>query len=223
MSYYIIIIKIFYSLYYIMEDPPSNRPNEDLWGNNLKDQSSNRPNILKTVMDEDLWKNNGLLGDIKNTEYIEDYYNNVDYDNSPNTDTLKNCNTQEQLKGILDETLLSNTFFSVDNIQNIQNMIRYYFFQEKNEIISEQSNNELLIIMRGIYIKYSNSAANTIDEIKSEVLELNNIVIEFSLKQIYINYDNWNKHIEDLEKLPEPIDLPKAPERNNYTYDTTNI
>ena len=75
MSYYIIIIKIFYSLYYIMEDQPSNRPNEDLWRNNLKDQSSNRPNILNTVMDEDLWKNNGLLGDIKNTKYIEDYYN----------------------------------------------------------------------------------------------------------------------------------------------------
>ena len=181
------------------------------------------PSILNTILDENLWANNGLLGDIRNTTYPENYYNILDYKNSPDTKTLKNCNTQDSVKGILDETLLSNTFFSVDNIQNIQNMIRYYFFQEKNEIISEQSNNELLIIMRGIYLKYSNSAANTIDEIKSEVLELNNIVIEFSLKQIYINYDNWNKHIEDLEKLPEPIDLPKAPERNNYTHDTTNF
>jgi len=122
------------------------------------------------------------------------------------------------LKGILDETLLSNTYFSIDNIQNIQNMIRYYFYQEKNEVISEQSNNELLIIMRGIYIKYSNSAANTLDEIKGEVLELNNIVTEFSLKQIYINYDNYNKYLNDMETLPSPIDLPKIPDKNNYTY-----
>lgn len=176
------------------------------------------PSILNTILDENVWANNGLLGDIRNTTYPENYYNVLDYKNSPDTKTLKNCNTQDSLKGILDETLLSNTFFSVDNIQNIQNMIRYYFFQEKNEIISEQSNNELLIIMRGIYLKYSNSAANTIDEIKSEVLELNNIVTEFSLKQIYINYDNWNKHIEDLEKLPEPIDLPKTSRKDSKTF-----
>ena len=176
------------------------------------------PSILETIKNESLWEKNGLLGDIRNTTYPENYYNVLDYKNSPDTDKLKNCNTQDSLKGILDETLLSNTFFSVDNIQNIQNMIRYYFFQEKNEIISEQSNNELLTIMRGIYLKYSNSAANTIDEIKSEVIELNKIVTEYSLKQIYINYDNYNRYIDDLESLPQPIDLPKVPEKNNYTY-----
>ena len=126
------------------------------------------PNILETLMNTDMWKNNGQISDIKNTTYSDDYYNNVNYNNNPNTDTLRNCNTQSQLKGVLDETLLSNTFFSVDNIQNIQNMIRYYFHQEKNEVISEQSNNELLTIMRGLYLKYSDSSANTMDEIKSE-------------------------------------------------------
>ena len=199
MNYYNIIIKILYSLYYIMDQEQT-------------------PSILNTILNENVWANNGLLGDIRNTTYPENYYNILDYKNSPDTKTLKNCNTQDSVKGILDETLLSNTFFSVDNIQNIQNMIRYYFFQEKNEIISEQSNNELLIIMRGIYLKYSNSSANTIDEIKSEVLELNNIVTEFSLKQIYINYDNWNKHIEDLEKLPDPIDLPKTSRKDSKTF-----
>ena len=108
------------------------------------------PSILDTIQNENVWANNGLLGDIRNTTYPENYYNVLDYKNSPDTDSLKNCNTQDSLKGILDETLLSNTFFSVDNIQNIQNMIRYYFYQEKNEVISEQSNNELLTIMRGI-------------------------------------------------------------------------
>jgi len=199
MNYYNIIIKILYSLYYIMdiEQPP---------------------NIIHNLLNTDIWRKNGQLADIKNTTYSDDYYNKVNYTNSPDTNTLRNCNTQDQLKGILDETLLSNTYFSIDNIQNIQNMIRYYFYQEKNEVISEQSNNELLIIMRGIYIKYSNSAANTLDEIKGEVLELNNIVTEFSLKQIYINYDNYNKYLNDMETLPSPIDLPKIPDKNNYTY-----
>jgi len=181
------------------------------------------PSVLNTIMDENLWKNNGLLGDIRNTTYPENYYNVLDYKNSPETSSLKNCNTQDALKGILDETLLSNTFFSTGNIQNIQNMIRYYFFKEKNKVISEQNNNELLTIMRGIYLKYSNSAANSIEEIKKEVQEINKVVTEYSLKQIYINYDMYNRYISDLESLPQPMDLPQMPEKTNYTYDTSNI
>lgn len=180
---------------------------------------SDQPSIINTILNESVWANNGLLGDIRNTIFPENFYNILDYSNSPQTDTLKNCNTQDQLKGILDETLLSNTFFSVDNIKNIQDMIRYYFYQEKNELISQQNNNELLTIMRGIYLKYSNSAANTIDEIKTEVRELNKIVVEYSLKQIYINYDNYNRYINDLEKLPDPLPLPKMPYKSNFTYD----
>ena len=182
-------------------------------------QQEQMPSILETIKNENVWANNGLLGDIRNTTYPENYYNVLDYKSSPETDTLKDCNTQNSLKGILDETLLSNTFFSTGNVQNIQNMIRYYFFQEKNQVISEQSNNELLTIMRGIFLKYSNSAANTMDEIKKEVQELNKVVTEYALKQIYINYDNYNRYIDDLEKLPTPMDLPKVPDKNNYTYD----
>ena len=38
---------------------------------------------------------------------------------------------------------------------NIQKLIRYEFFQEKNDYIDFQSNIELLTIMRGIFLKYS--------------------------------------------------------------------
>lgn len=183
---------------------------------------SEQPSIINTILNESVWANNGILGDIKNSTYPKDYtniLNILDYNNSPQTDTLMNCNTQDQLKGILDETLLSNTFFSVGNIKNIQDMIRYYFHKEKNDIISEQNNNELLTIMRGIYLKYSNSAAVSQSEIISEVRELNNIVVEYSLKQIYINYDNYNRYIKEIQTLPVPLPLPKIPEKNNYTYD----
>ena len=72
---------------------------------------SGEPSIINTILNESVWANNGLLGDIRNTIFPENFYNILDYSNSPQTDTLKNCNTQDQLKGILDETLLSNTFF----------------------------------------------------------------------------------------------------------------
>ena len=73
--------------------------------------------------------------------------------------------------------------------------------------------------MRSIYLKYSNSGANTSEEIKYEIRELNKIVTEFSLKQIYINYDNYNKYLDDYESLPIQLDLPKIPDRNTNSGD----
>lgn len=176
------------------------------------------PSIYDNIKGQNSWKNNGLVGDIRSKKTDNINFNVLEYNNNPDTKTLKNCNTQDSLKGILDETLLSNTFFSTGNVENIQLMIRYYFHKEKGQVISDQSNNELLTIMRAIFLKYSNAAANTNDEILFEVRELNNLVVEYSLKQIYINFDNYNRYINDLEKLPLPIDLPKVPNKNNYTY-----
>jgi len=102
---------------------------------------------------------------------------------------------------------------------NIQKIIRYEFFKEKNDKIDYQSNITLLTIMRGIYLKYSNAAANTPDKIKDEVRELNKIVSEFALKQIYINYDNYNRYIKEIQTLPEPLELPKVSNRNTNSGD----
>ena len=173
------------------------------------------------IKNDSNFSKNGLMGDIDDTSNSDNYDSLFKYKPTPPTDSLRDCDTQSALKGILDETLLSNTFFSVGNIQNIQDMIRYYFHKEKNQVISEQNNNELLTIMRGIYLKYSNSAATSQSEIISEVRELNKIVVEYSLKQIYINYDNYNRYIKEIQTLPEPLPLPKIPEKNNYTYDTS--
>jgi len=178
--------------------------------------------LNELVKNDSNYKKNGLMGNIK------EVVNNKIYDNlfngySPDTKSLLNCNTQVSLQGILEETLLSNTFFSVDNVKNIQVMIRFYFYKNKSEVISDQSNNELLTIMRGTYLKYSNSAANTLPEIISEVQSLNKIVVEFSLKQIYINYDNYTRYINELEVLPLPMDLPKLPDKKNYTYDLSSV
>tara|TARA_B100001059_G_C17833245_1_gene586126 strand:- start:2396 stop:2956 length:561 start_codon:yes stop_codon:yes gene_type:complete len=175
--------------------------------------------IDNLIQNDSNFSKNGLLSDIKEKPDSDIYDKLIKYNSGPNTKSLRDCDTQASLKGILDETLLSNTFFSVGNVQNIQDMIRYYFYKEKGKIISEQSNNELLIIMRSIYLKYSNSGANTSEEIKYEIRELNKIVTEFSLKQIYINYDNYNKYLDDYESLPIPLDLPKIPDRNTNSGD----
>ena len=125
------------------------------------------------------------------------------------------------LSGVLEETLLSKYFFSDDNVMNIQKIIRYEFFKEKNDKIDYQSNITLLTIMRGIYLKYSNSVDKTLEKIKLQIQKLNGLVVQYSLSKIYSNYDMYQHYLKDTSRLPLPMDIPQSVERNNYTYDTS--
>ena len=124
------------------------------------------------------------------------------------------------LSGVLEETLLSKYFFSDENVMNIQKLIRYEFFKEKNDKIDYQSNITLLTIMRGIYLKYSNSADKTLERIKLQIQKLNGLVVQYSLSKIYSNYDMYLHYMNDKSKLPLPMDIPKSNEgRMNTTFD----
>ena len=125
------------------------------------------------------------------------------------------------LSGVLEETLLSKYFFSDDNVMNIQKIIRYEFFKEKNDKIDYQSNITLLTIMRGIYLKYSNSVDKTLEKIKLQIQKLNGLVVQYSLSKIYSNYEMYQHYLKDTSRLPLPMDIPQSVERNNYTYDTS--
>tara|TARA_B100000035_G_scaffold154969_1_gene132005 strand:+ start:88 stop:672 length:585 start_codon:yes stop_codon:yes gene_type:complete len=125
------------------------------------------------------------------------------------------------LSGVLEETLLSKYFFSDENVMNIQKIIRYEFFQEKKDKIDFQSNIILLTIMRGIYLKYSNSADKTLEKIKTQIQKLNGLVVQYSLSKIYSNYDMYQHYLNDSRQLPLPMEIPKESFTNNYTYDLT--
>ena len=123
------------------------------------------------------------------------------------------------LSGVLEETLLSKYFFSDENVMNIQKLIRYEFHEEKKRRIGYQSNITLLTIMRGIFLKYSNSADKTLEKIKLQIQKLNGMVVQYSLSKIYSNYDMYQHYLNDTSKLPLPMDIPKESFTNNYTFD----
>ena len=122
------------------------------------------------------------------------------------------------LSGVLEETLLSKYFFSDDNVMNIQKIIRYEFFKEKNDKIDYQSNITLLTIMRGIYLKYSNSVDKTLEKIKIQIQKLNGMVVQYSLSKIYSNYEMYQHYLKDTSRLPLPMDIPKTDYTNRGTY-----
>lgn len=165
-------------------------------------------------------KMNGLFPDIyKRHDNLDQVMVNNDIILTPGK--TMNC-ADDILSGVLEETLLSKYFFSDDNINNIQKLIRYEFHKEKNDLIDNQSNIILLTIMRGIFLKYSNSADKTLELIKIQIQRLNSLVVQYSLGKIYSNYDMHKKYLSDISEMPNLMDLPQYHNKASYTFDLTD-
>ena len=173
-----------------------------------------------TVIDDVTGNGQGLMPDIY--EYdgaMDNILVNNDIKITPGNRSM-GC-ADDILSGVLEETLLSKYFFSDDNVMNIQKLIKYEFYKEKNDRIDNQSNIILLTIMRGIYLKYSNSADKTLERIKLQIQKLNGLVVQYSLGKIFSNYEMHQHYLNDTSRLPLPMEMPKANNKNNYTSDLT--
>ena len=166
-------------------------------------------------MDSQVPKNeNGFMRDIFNT--TENQYIEV------NEPVIFNNRREYSLKGIIQETPMSNLFFSDMNIQVIQWTIRYQVFQSKNKRISYQSQNELFVIMRSIYLQYANSIVNSKDMLEN-IKTLNKMVVDYTVKNVSDQLDQYDNYIEKISSAPIPLAHPVYENKNNFTYDTSNI
>jgi hypothetical protein len=113
----------------------------------------------------------------------------------------------EALYGIQETSELNQLFFSKKNMENIQNMIRYnvYVKSEKKFIIDKQSDIELEIIMRSIYLQHSPNLPN---KIKEQIEYLNKLVSDWCSEQIIPEINQYVGYIKEIEYMPLPIDLP---------------
>jgi hypothetical protein len=124
--------------------------------------------------------------------------------NNNNNDNFKNT----ALKHIQQKSPLSMVYFSEENMNRVQNMIRYkvWLGSNKRHIISKQSSIELQIVMRSIYLQYSKNLPCKIGE---QVYELNNMVVTWCVQKILTEIDQYLNYLNNLETLPQEIDLPK--------------
>ena len=65
----------------------------------------------------------------------------------------------EAIQGKFTQNCLTRLYFSIDNINILQNGIRYKIFKLTNgkHIIGKQSEQDLKIVMRSIYLQYGKS------------------------------------------------------------------
>jgi hypothetical protein len=113
----------------------------------------------------------------------------------------------EALYGIQETSLLNQLFFCKKNMNTIQDMIRFNVYEksDKKYIIDRQSDIELEIIMRSIYLQHS---PNLPDKIKEQLKYLNNLVSNWCVEKIIPEVQQYNGYIKEIEYMPLPIDLP---------------
>jgi len=143
---------------------------------------------------------------------------------TPNTSTLfqmydkipaNQCVTfRNATEGLWTATPLSHAFFSQQNIQLIQNGIRagVYNISNGQYIIGPQDCDSLKIIMRSVFLQHS---ANQQHNYQSQISQLNKIVLDYCIQQVYSEAQGYMKYINDVSTLVVPIAHPVMADDND--------
>lgn len=148
-----------------------------------------------------------------------------------NKNEFNNCETEPyqlfeeiditNIKGseILHDSELSKLFFSQSNIDLLQEQIIINIYKKTHIQISPQSSNDLLIIMKSIYLQNSK---NLDVEFNKQINTLNKYVLDYSIHNIYVNMKQYDKYINDLTSEKQILNNPEYV-KDNKTYDLSAV
>jgi len=133
------------------------------------------------------------------------------YDKIPANQCVTFRNATE---GLWTDTPLSLAFFSKENMSIIQNGIRAGVYHQSNGqyVIGPQDCDSLKIIMRGIFLQNS---ANQVNNVPQQIAELNKIVLNYCVQQVYSEAQGYMKYLDDASTLVVPISHPVMANNND--------
>ena len=99
-------------------------------------------------------------------------------------------------------------YFSKENIERLQNLIRYTVFTKSNGKykVDNQSEIDLKIVMRSLYLQHS---PNLECHIIKQVEFLNNLVVNWCYPKIINEVSQYIGYVKDVERLPVPLEHPQ--------------
>lgn len=120
------------------------------------------------------------------------------------------------VKNFHETNTLNDLFFDRVNIDALQQAIRYNVYKGtcQKYTIDKQDETQLLIVMRSIYLQYSN---NLDFEILEQIKTLNSKVLEYCVKKIIQELKMHEKYLNDRDTISvfsNPISTSKAGLRN---------
>ena len=111
------------------------------------------------------------------------------------------------MTGRLSENRVSELYFSQSNIDFLQDAMIEAIYKLTNGVrIAKQSEDELMIIMRGIYLQFSKNLNTNIDK---QVYELNKKVLKYSIKNVHENIKQYQGYIHDITKERDVMEMPQ--------------
>jgi hypothetical protein len=140
---------------------------------------------------------NGRVGDISTPATEFSYYEDQ-VQNRPEFD-------DEATKGIHTSNEVSKIYFSSKNIEALQHGIRYGVYKKTcgAHTISNQSVDELKVIMRSIYLQY---CENLPYDVLEQVRSLNGRVLDFAVDNITKELQMYSAYRRDQQSLPMPME-----------------
>lgn len=124
------------------------------------------------------------------------------------TKPLKNESWRDEAIGkYLSYNTLQSAYFSKENIEVVQKLLKYnvYIQSDKRYIIKEQDYNQLKIVMKSIYLQYSQ---NMDTDIARQVNILNSYVLDYCVPNILSNIEQYIVYKNDVSRIQIPLDLP---------------
>jgi|UniRef100_A0A6C0CSU8 hypothetical protein len=114
----------------------------------------------------------------------------------------------QSIRHLHSESKVGQVFFSKENITALQEGIRYLVYEKTNGKykIDNQSETELQVILRSIYLQY---CKNREDDILCQVKELNAKVLDYAVPKILSELNHYFSFINDISYMPVPLERGK--------------
>ena len=103
------------------------------------------------------------------------------------------------------ETTLNVNFFSTENQKNIQNSVKTRVFNKYNIRIDDQSSDDLLVLMRTVYL--SNMSMPDHD-VSTQIRLMNETVINQATDMVATGVASYFGYLRDVHSNPSPPDIP---------------
>jgi hypothetical protein len=116
--------------------------------------------------------------------------------------------SHDSLKGVQSESILSQLFFSPQNVNILQRRIIREVFERTDGayLIEKQDEKDLQVIMRSMYIQH---ARHIPYGIKEQISELNNIVIDDIVPNVVSGVNAYYGYLDRAFGPREVMDLPQ--------------
>jgi hypothetical protein len=116
-------------------------------------------------------------------------------------------NYADAMNGNWENTALSRSYFSPENQQILQNGIRAGVYEKSQGayVVSQQSDTQLKMIMRAIFLEHSK---NLPTGIKEQIQELNQLVLKHCIPKVYSEAKSYLIYLQDASTLAVPMRVP---------------